>query len=333
MKTDEFLNEVKNIINEDNMSELKKELDYLYKGIGWAEWDYFKEGLAYSTNFKPEEITDEDLEKMINASGIAKVKKVEEIKDYSDMEDFNPEDFNPDDKIILTKKPMSNQFYSESSQKNENYSFDKDQFIKASTILRTIATNSNILSTEDTAVLLRAAAILTDNLTKFAAGEAADTISDLASLKDIGILLNNFTINESISKYGLDYMAKRLPKTYKVKDLQRYGQINNDSELIDAVDKEVNRLEKQYSTRLANVRKFMHELANKLNTKLDEKYYGNITSKVKSGSPQYFYTLRDDIRFNYDVYQPEPEIEFNKNNKIIKATSLNGVVYTPKDLK
>lgn len=119
MKTDEFLNEMKNIINEDNISELKKELDYLYKGIGWAEWDYFKEGLAYSTNFKPEETTDEDLEKMINSSGIAKVKKVEEIKDYSDMEDFDPKDFNPDDKIILTKKPMSDQFYSESSQKNE----------------------------------------------------------------------------------------------------------------------------------------------------------------------------------------------------------------------
>ena len=119
MKTSEFLNEVKNIINEDNMSELKKELDYLYNGIGWAEWDYFKEGLAYSTDFKPEGITDEDLEKMINSSGIAKVKQVKDIKDYSDMEDFDPKDFNPDDKIILTKKPMSNQFYSESSQKNE----------------------------------------------------------------------------------------------------------------------------------------------------------------------------------------------------------------------
>ena len=117
MKTDEFLNEVKNIINEDNMSELKKELDFLYRGIGWAEWDYFKEGLAYISNFKPEGMTDEDLEKMINASGIAKVKQVKDIKNYSDMEDFNPEDFNPDDKIILTKKPMSNQFYSESFSK------------------------------------------------------------------------------------------------------------------------------------------------------------------------------------------------------------------------
>ena len=128
MKTDEFLNKVKNIINEDNMSELKKELDYLYKGIGWAEWDYFKEGLAYSTNFKPEETTDEDLEKMINSSGIAKVEQVKDIKNYSDMEDFDPKDFNPDDKIILTKKPMSNQFYNENLDYNDGDSFYHSRF-------------------------------------------------------------------------------------------------------------------------------------------------------------------------------------------------------------
>ena len=107
--------------NEDNASELKKELNNLYRGIGWAEWDYFKEGLAYSTNFKPDGMSDSDLEKMTNASGIAKVKKVKEIRNYSSMEDFDAKDFRPDDKIIVTKKPMSSQFHGESSQKNEDF--------------------------------------------------------------------------------------------------------------------------------------------------------------------------------------------------------------------
>ena len=110
--------------NEDNASELKKELNDLYRGIGWAEWDYFKEGLAYSTNFKPGGMSDNDLEKMINASGIAKVKKVREIRNYSSMEDFDPKDFRPDDKIIVTKKPMSSQFHGESLQKNEGSNWE-----------------------------------------------------------------------------------------------------------------------------------------------------------------------------------------------------------------
>ena len=110
--------------NEDNASELKKELNDLYRGIGWAEWDYFKEGLAYSTNFKPNEMSDIDLEKMINASDIAKVKKVREIKNHSSMEDFDPKDFRPDDKIVVTKKPMSSQFHGESSQKNEGSNWE-----------------------------------------------------------------------------------------------------------------------------------------------------------------------------------------------------------------
>lgn len=118
------------------------------------------------------------------------------------------------DKFLTELKNIINE--DNTSRKNErNYYFAEDQFVKASTILRTVATNSNALSSSDTAILLKAASILTDNLTKFAAGEAAGTMSDLISLKDIGILPMSF--KDFINKYNIkpDATISEIKEIYK----------------------------------------------------------------------------------------------------------------------
>ena len=136
-------------------------------------------------------------------------------------------------------------------QKNEGYpKYSNDQLIKAASMLKTIATNSKAINVTDAMILLKASVILADNKQAFIAGESSRFL-------------------EAVTKDGMDYAVSKLPKDYKITNLQKYGQLNTNDELKKAVDKEVERLKKLEKNKDNNVQKFINKIMSLLKKNKD----------------------------------------------------------------